>query len=384
MVAARFAAMSPGRVRIETLTASPLSVPLRRPFVIATGRIDVTRAVLVEVTLCDLTTGAIARGLGEAAALPPITREDQPEVLRALSATKLVGAEIEVRAGLAGLTELLDRALDALPVARCGVETSFLDALARLSDVPLRVLLGGPAAHDTRALVTDITLPIAEPSEMAERGRAWFALGFRACTVKIGKDVDHDLRALEAVHHAIPGATLRLDANGGFSARDAIAVLRAVEKLGVVVECYEQPCAEDDLEGMAEVAAATDVPVIADESVRTLSCLARVRAMRAADGVNLKLAKSGGPLAAFAIGCAARDAGMHVMCGGMVETRLGMSAAAHVATGLGGVDFVDLDTAWLLADDPFIGGYAADGPRYRLGDGPGIGVDRAPRVRGHI
>ena len=364
----------PRVLRIERVKVTPLSVPLREPFVIATGRVDVTRAALVEVRVRDPISGRASTGLGEAATLSPITREDQPDVLRALADVALDGAEIALDPELAALGERLDAALVDRPVARCGLETALLDAIARLQGVPLRVLLGGEVARSTRSLVTDITLSIAEPLQMAAGARAWWERGFRAFKVKVGKDADRDLRALEAIHRATPEATVRLDANAGFSAKDAIAVLRAVERLGMKVECYEQPCAEDDLDAMAEVAAAIDPPVLADESVRTLDDLRRVRARGAADGVNLKLAKSGGPLAAFAIGRAARAAGMPVMCGGMVETRLGMSAAAHVATALGGVDFVDLDTAWLLAEDPFSGGYEADGPCYRLNDDAGIGV----------
>src|SRR5205823_4099127 len=86
-----------------------------------------------------------------------------------------------------------------------------------------------------------------------------------------------------------------------------------------------------DLDGMAEVAGAIEAPVIADESVQNLADLRRVLEKRAAGGVNLKLAKSGGPLRAIEIGRAARVAGLRIMCGGMVETRLGMTAAARAA-----------------------------------------------------
>ena len=173
---------------------------------------------------------------------------------------------------------------------------------------------------------------------------------------------------------------MRIDANAGFSAAEAIALGQAMEEERLSVECYEQPCAADDLAGMAAVAAALAPPVIADESVKTLADLGRVRLARAADGVNLKLVKSGGILGALAVGRAAKEAGMPLMMGGMVETRLGMTAGAHVAAALGGVEFVDLDTAWLLADDPYRGGYEADGPSYTLSDEPGLGV--APLSRG--
>lgn len=347
-------------VTIETLRWRPLSVPLIEPFVIATGRVDTTRAVEVEARITW--RGTVALGLGEAACLPPVTKEDQDDVLRELE--------------LAGLPASARDVLEKLgPVARGALETALLDAMGRMEGVPVRVLLsGGEGSVDS--LESDVTVAIAEPDTMAALARTWVRRGFGALKVKVGKDLDADVRALEAIGRAAPEATLRVDANAGYTARDAIALARACERLALRVECWEQPCAADDLDGMAEVAAALEPPVVADESVKTADDLRRLVRRPYADGVNLKLAKSGGPLACHTIGCTARAAGLKLMVGGMVETRLGMSAAAHLACALGGVDFVDLDTALLLASDPYSGGYVADGPRYRLPYTPGLGVRR--------
>jgi len=189
-------------------------------------------------------------------------------------------------------------------------------------------------------------------------------------------DVDADARALEAIGGALPQVRLRVDANGGHSADDAIRLARATERLGLRIECWEQPCPAGDLDAMARVAREVREPVIADESVKTLDDVRTLVSRRYASGLNLKVAKMGGVLRAFAAGRAAREAGLKVMVGGMVETRLGMTAAAHLACALGGVDFVDLDTAWLLAHDPYRGGYIADGPRYTMPDAPGLGIER--------
>jgi L-alanine-DL-glutamate epimerase-like enolase superfamily enzyme len=217
---------------------------------------------------------------------------------------------------------------------------------------------------------------------MTKLALGWKKRGFGCFKVKVGKNLDQDIAALRAIHSAVPDATFRIDANAGFSASQAIALAEELERSGIEVECYEQPCAPGDLEGMAEVARAVSPPVIADESIASLSDLERVCGANAADGVNLKLAKSGGLLPALAIGRAAQARGMPLMVGGMVETRLGMTAAAHLSAALGGVDFPDLDTAWLLADDPYEGGYDADGPRYTLPDEPGLGIRRARRSEG--
>ena len=350
-------------LRIEGLTARVLSVPLIEPFVIATGRVDTTRAVEIEVRVSSGTARAL--GLGEAACLPPVTREDQPDVL----------ASIERLAGSLPSREAFDRhGAELGPVARAGLETALADAASRLAGVPLRTWLGGPPGPAN--LETDVTVAIASPEKMAELARAWVARGFRALKVKVGKDLDEDARALEAIGRAVPGVELRVDANAGYTAPQAIELARACERLGLRVTCWEQPCAADDLDGMAEVSRALQAPVVADESVKSLADVDALLARRYADGVNLKLAKTGSLRECVEMGRRARGAGLQIMVGGMVETRLGMTAAAHVACAVGGVEFVDLDTAWLLADDPYLGGYEADGPRYTLPDRPGLGLQR--------
>jgi L-alanine-DL-glutamate epimerase-like enolase superfamily enzyme len=264
-------------------------------------------------------------------------------------------------------------------VARAAAEMALLDALSRLDDVPVHQRLSG-ISRARPGLVTDITLPILTPERMAELAQQWWKLGFRAFKVKVGKDLDADLRAFEAIVKVVPGATFRPDANAGFSASQALKLAAEMERLGAHLECFEQPCGRDDMEGMAEVARALHAPVIADESVRSLEDARRVIAAKAGDGINLKIVKSGGLRSAHAIGALARQSGLSLMVGGMVETRLGMTAAAHLSASLGGAEFPDLDTAWLLKTDPFDGGYESEGPRYTLPDAPGLGVSKKSGV----
>lgn len=352
---------------IEELAVRALSVPTRDPFVIASGAVTATRSVLVEVAVAR--AGRVERGLGEGACLPPVTKEDQPDALRAVQRCR--GALLGLRVDSPGeLAAALDAALPER-TARAAVEVAVLDALARHDGQPLAWWLAG-SAGGAASLETDITIPILPLERMAELARQWWAQGFRALKVKVGRDLDADLRALEALHRAVPGARFRPDANAGLDAAQALAYAAAARTLGATLECFEQPCAS--LEAMAEVAARLDLPVLADESVATLADAQRVVAARAADGLNLKIAKSGSLLRAREIGLFAQARGMPLMVGGMVETRLGMTAATHLAASLGGVAFADLDTAWLLTSDPFVGGYQERGPIYRLGAGAGLGI----------
>lgn len=358
--------MSP--VRVVSLSVEPLSIATVDPFVIASGEVRSTRSVLVRAELRG--AGQAVAGLGEGACLPPVTKEDQPDSLAAVEAVRAVlwdrvfSSPHELRAALA-------QAMPEVPVARGAVEMAMLDAWSRLDGAPLWKWLGG---DEPVAIETDITLPILAPARMAELAVQWHARGFRSFKIKVGKHFEQDLVALKAVCAAVPGASFRPDANAGLRPDEAVRWVREARALGAKVECFEQPCAS--LEEMAEACAKLDVPVLADESVKTPEDLETVAAARAANGVNLKIAKSGSLLTARAIGMAAQARGWTVMVGGMVESRLGMTAAAHLCASLGGVQFPDLDTAWLLAEDPFEGGYREDGPRYTLPDVPGLGVRR--------
>lgn len=353
--------------RVESITARPLRVPLADPFVIASGRIDETRAALVAVTLVDDASGARGRGLGEAAALPPVTREDLDDLLPAVAV-----CDVALRGGVADDVRAL--AIPAVgAVTSAAVECALLDAQARLKGVPLwRMLLReGDVAATT--LVSDITIPIHAPSYMGELAARWRAKGFTCFKVKVGVDPASDLAALAAIVARVPDATFRVDANGGYDAATAVAFYERATRAGARIECFEQPCARADMGGMAAVARAIDVPVVADESVRSLDDLAELVGRGAAGGVNLKLVKSG-LMGSLALGRRAKALGLKVMFGAMVETRLGIAAAAHVCAALGGADYVDLDTAWLMESDPFRGGYRDEGPVLTVSGAPGVGV----------
>jgi L-alanine-DL-glutamate epimerase-like enolase superfamily enzyme len=368
-------------MRIVRLDARPLNVPLREPFVIANAEMQATRAALVHVRLVDDQHHLTASGIGEAASLWPITKVDQPDVLRhiARAEDELLGAEID---GHSALEALLDDALGHDPVARSGVEQAILDAWARLIGVPAYELLGSvPVSAKSAAksvdgvrFETDVTIPIGAPDWMGEKATWWRAMGFKAFKVKVGKNADDDARALEAIKKNAPEAEVRLDGNEGLEGRQAMALLARARKLDLHVSCFEQPCARDDEEGMAFVTELAGCPVIADESVRDHDDLDRIIQKKTARGVNLKLVKLGGAVKAGRLGREAKRRGLKVMMGAMVETRLGLSMSAHVVRALGGVDYVDLDTALLLKGDPFTGGYEMDGAVMSLVDGAGVTV----------
>lgn len=360
-------------MRIARLDARPLSIPLTEPFVISSGRVDRTRGAVVTARVIDDRTGRSVRGIGEAAALPAVTGVDQPDLMRAVTRanTVLAGQVVE---GHSDLRAVLDGAFDD-PVSRAGAEVALLDAWGQLEALPAHALLGsrknGVASY---RVTTDVTLPIAEPAHMGELAGKWQEAGFTSFKVKVGRDLDDDARTLEHIARRCPRAEVRLDANGALAARDAMTLISIMRSLHLTLGCFEQPCAPDDLEGMAHVTLLAGAPVVADESVQTLDDLFAVAHKKAATAVNLKLMKHGGPVEAGRIGRAAQRLGLKLMVGAMVETRLGLAASLHLARSLGHVDLVDLDTALLLRWDPFEGGYDRSGAELTLVETNGLGV----------
>jgi L-alanine-DL-glutamate epimerase-like enolase superfamily enzyme len=368
-------------LRILSVSTEPLEVPLVDPFVIATGRVEVTQSVLVRVEV-EGPRGPVA-GLGEAACLQPVTREGPADVSRALRdvAPALLGRSLAA-ATVDGFAALVGGTLDVAPVARAALQVALLDAAARAEGRHLASLLD-PSIVLPRRLVSDVTLPILPVDRMVTLAEGWRARGFRTFKVKVGHDLEKDRAALLAIASRVPDARFRLDANAGFTSVEAVALLRGCVAAGLQIECFEQPCAREDVDGLEAVQSSVPgVPVIADESLRGPDDLDAILARGGRiGGINLKIVKLGGLLEALVLGRRAQAAGLQVMVGGMVETRLGMSTAACLAVCFDEV-LADLDTAWLLASDPFTGGYEAEGEAYTVGRGTGHGVSfAAPPLR---
>src|SRR5688572_12318557 len=183
--------------------------------------------------------------------------------------------------------------------------------------------------------------------------------------VKLG--TDRDVEILRAIREAT-NKEIRVDANCGWTVKTAIRMLPVLQEFGVTV--LEQPLPPEDLDGLAAVTAQSAIPVIADESCVTSADIPAL--VGKVDGINIKLAKCGSLREALRMIAIARAHGMMVMVGCMIESSLGITAAAHF-TPL--VDIVDLDGAALLDNDPFVGAHI-DGGQVTLPSGPGLGVRR--------
>ena len=216
------------------------------------------------------------------------------------------------------------------------------------------------------ATVTSYTVALDELDAMA--GRAAEAAHLPLLKVKLGRDPAFDREALRRVAAAAPRARLRVDANGGWTLAQARELLPALADLGV--EFVEQPLARGQLDALAELRRGSPLPLYADEDVQGPASLAALRGR--VDGVNIKLMKCGGISPALAMIAAARREGWRVLIGCMIESRVGLAAAASLADR---VDELDLDAHMLTQGDPVPPGSQRDlSPDAPIVRGAGLGV----------
>jgi L-alanine-DL-glutamate epimerase-like enolase superfamily enzyme len=345
----------------------PVDVPIMDPFVVATGARAIAENVFLRITLSNG-----SQGYGEAAPFPEVGGETRGNCLRTLHQI----CKTVLGRSTADYNEIgrsLSEQASAYPAARCGLETAIIDAYCRTANIPMWQLWGGA---DVRARETDITIPIADLDKTVALARGWYVRGFRLFKMKVGKDVEDDIRRLEAVHRALPGISFIGDGNQGFSRQDCLTFARGVKRFGGTMVLLEQPVVRDDLDSMAAIRRETGIPVAADESVRSLADAKEVVARRAADYINIKIMKTG-VVEAVEIASFTIASGLKLMIGGMLETRIAMGCSFSLVLGLGGFDVLDLDTPLLLTGDPVTGGYCYEGSRLQPWSGSGLDMTAA-------
>lgn len=334
-------------MRIVSVTAQAWTLPLAAPFVIATRVATEARNVRIRIE----TDGKIG-GSGAAAPVGYVTGESVESVLEAIGS---VAPQFEGMAGerLGPLLALSSERLADAPAARAGLEMALYDLWAKHWDIPLWQHFGGASAR----LTTDMTIPLVSPEAAAALAADAWNEGFRALKIKVGdaQGPAADLARIEAITRAVPRARLRIDANQAFAPDEAVAFAQALTGMGAAIELLEQPVAKEDVAGLKYVRERVSMPVFADESARSVAEVVHLLRENAVDGINVKLMKSGieGALQIIALCRASR---VKLMLGCMLETGLGIAAAAQIAGGTGAFDFLDLDSHRLLRPVPGLSG----------------------------
>lgn len=343
---------------ITSVSVRPLDLPLSDPFEIALGTQHSASNLLVTVE-----TEAGITGYGEGSPIPPVTGETQAAAVETARAT----AEILEGEPVGEYRQLVDDIRSTFPgmaAALFAVETAILDAYTREENIPLSALFGGQPTP----IETDLTIPILSADSAAEHATDAAERGFEKLKVKTGTDVTADVERVVAVAEAAPNASLKVDANQGWTPKQTARFASEIANRDIDLELIEQPVPASNIAGLAQAREQVNVPIAADEAVFTSADAVQVVRESAADIINVKLGKSG-PLAVENIAAIASGADLELMVGCMLESAIGIHTSAHVVAGIGAFDYVDLDGSRLIESD-FVDD---DGPVHHI-SGPGHGV----------
>jgi o-succinylbenzoate synthase len=341
------------------------SIPMH-PFTIATGTMHYAQNIFIRVH-----TDAGMYGVGECSAFPMIVGETQAtcfEMAKDFAALwkNKNAATIEER-----LQELHSfTAFNA--TIKSAFDMALYDLAAKAAGQPLYRFLGG---NSKKKLETDLTIGIDTPENMAARAIDFVKRGVRIIKIKLGKNAAEDVERVCKIREAAGSSIgLRIDANQGWSYEDAVFALTAMAPYNI--QFCEQPMRHWDDDKLPALVKQSPIKIMADESVFDHHDAKRIIAAGACDYVNIKFAKSGGIWEARKIHSVCQQHNIPCMMGGMLESRIALSAFAHFALAHDNVVFYDMDTSMLgHKTDPVTGGVQYKGFFLEVPETPGIGAD---------
>lgn len=332
---------------ITSIELYKLLIPLTEPFVISLGPINDVQNLVVIIRTDDG-----AAGYGECSPYMTINGEsiDTCFIVGQYFARLLKGKHaLEIE----GCIAAMDKVIYGNSSIKSAFDMALYDLAAQHAGVPLYTFLGGVK---NKKLQTDMTVSIGTPGKMKEDAVRFVQQGFPVIKVKLGKAKDIDIERIRAIREGIGNEhPLCIDANQGWgNADNAIDILQALHEFGI--EHCEEPIPRWQFMDLARVSKNSPIPIMADESCGDEHDAARLIALKACPMFNIKLGKAGGLYKALKIAQLGEKAGMHLQVGGFMESRLGMTAAAHLALANDHIYHCDFDTPLMFTQDPVIGG----------------------------
>lgn len=353
-------------MKITKIRLGTISVPLRLPFKTALRTVKSVEDIIVEI---HTDTGAL--GYGEAPPTGAVTGHTTGAIIGALKEhiiPSLLGRDIDA---FEDLMQLVQSCVVGNSSAKAAADMALWDLYGQLYRLPVYKLLGGAR----KEIVTDITISVNEPEEMARDAANAVERGYECLKVKVGANPTLDVERLRAVRRAAgDGICLRIDANQAWQPKQAVRILNEMQEQGLRLELVEQPVKAYDLEGLKYVTDHSYVPVLADESVFSPRDAMKVLELRAADLINIKLMKCGGIYNALKIASAAEIYGVECMIGCMLEAKISVNAAAELACARKIFTRIDLDGPVLCSEDPILGGARFEEKRISVSDEAGMGI----------
>lgn len=351
---------------IKEIKVDRLEIPLKKPFKTALRQVSVAESLVVRVITDNGETGF--GGAPPTAVITGDTIESVKEAIVNYIAPNIAGMNIE---DFENIMNKLNRSMIKNSSAKAAVDMALYDLFGKHYKIPLYKLFGGKS----NVIETDITISVNEPLEMAEDALGYIESGYNTLKIKVGTDSILDIERVKAVRKAVgKSVRIRLDANQGWNAKEAVRTIRLIEDRGLDIELVEQPVKAHDIEGLKYVTDNVGTTIMADESLFSVEDAFTLLKMRAADILNIKLMKCGGLHNALKINAMAESCGVECMIGCMIESKIGITAAAHFAGGKINITRADLDAADLMAEDPVEGGVSIVGNKLLLSDGYGLGI----------
>jgi o-succinylbenzoate synthase len=340
------------------------SIPMV-PFTIATGTMHYAQNLFIRIHTSEGITG-----VGECSAFPMIAAETQ--------ATCFEMAKDFATIWKGKNPLLIDERMNELDLftagnytAKSAFDLALYDIAAKYAQQPLYQFLGG----QQKKIESDLTIGISDPETMAQIALSFKEKGVNMIKVKLGKDVPTDIERIKKIRSSIGDSIIiRIDANQGWSYEDAVVALTSLAQYNI--QFCEQPMRKWNDHLLPELCKISPIPVMADESVFTHHDAARIIRNHACHYINIKFAKSGGIREAIRINEIAEQNNIHCMLGGMLESRVALTAKVHFAMATDNIKFYDLDTCLLgHKEDPVKGGVTYAGMELQLSEAYGIGAD---------
>ena len=341
-------------------------IKLKKPFVISLGSYTHAENVFVRI---HTTSGII--GTGECSPFPSIHGEHVDSCIlvgKLIASALLEKNPLHIRECI----EEMDRVIYNNTCIKSAFDMALYDIASQASNVPLYVFLGGD--YD-KELITDYTVSLDEPTQMAADALQIRHSGFQVIKVKLGGSKDTDIERIrlirEAVGYDIP---IRIDANQGWNPSEAIEILEDLFPFNI--QHCEEPISRKLFMELPRICQRSKIPIMADESCCDSFDAQRLIDLKACQLFNIKLSKSGGIFHALKIIQLAEKENIPMQLGGFLESRLGFTAAAHVALTSKYIRYYDFDTPLMFEKDPVLGGIRYDTTgAIKLPESVGLGAE---------
>ncbi|AEH50884.1 L-Ala-D/L-Glu epimerase [Pseudothermotoga thermarum] len=342
--------------KISEIKFSLKSYPYKKPFHITGSISSIATNVEVEIKLSD---GIV--GYGEASPSFRVNGE-KPEALMAMEnfvKELLIGLDVRQYRKIFEITDKLI----STPSLKAALQFAVLDCLSQVYGTTVSHLLGGYK----KEIETDKTVGIDSFENRVKDAKQIFEEGFKVIKIKVGENLREDIEVLQEIAKVTKGAMYIVDANMGYTPKQAVEFAKQVYKSGIDIAVYEQPVYWSDFDGLKFVRFNVPFPVAADESAKSKFDVMRLIKEEAVDYINIKLMKSG-ISDALAIVELAKAANLKLMIGCMSESSLGINQSVHFALGTGAFEFHDLDSHLLINEETFRGKFVQNGPKISLGE----------------